>query len=319
MHAKQQAPWLALALAATMLLGGCGAPGVTAAGSAASFGVLGQMPRQRLDPVPVHPQRFASRIIAHRGFSGRYPENTLSAMRAAVQAGADMVEIDVQLTRDGELVVMHDDSVDRTTDGKGEVEDLTLQEVRALDAGSKFDPRFAGERVPTLEEAIDAVYGGAILNIEVKSIDEATMRPVVAQKIKDLIERKRFAQHVQIMSFDSDFMEEMRRQAPDVSMALLAVTDAFNMRLKQALRLRMDGLNLLHKAVSTDEVEDIHRAGLKTHVYTVNKPSSMEKVLRRGVDGVITNHPDLAGVVMEAHFNSRPTPTAPAPADEDVD
>lgn len=322
MHSKRTVPGLALTLAMTLLLGGCGtlgAPGVGSSRSGASFGVLGQLPYQRLDPIPVRAQRFPARIVAHRGFSGRFPENTLSAMRAAVQAGADLVEIDVQLTKDAELVVMHDDSVDRTTNGTGEVKDLTFQQVRALDAGSKFDVRFAGERVPTLEESIDAVQGGAILNIEVKSIEDPGMRPVVAQKIKELIERRNYAQHVQIMSFDADFMLEMRKQCPTVSMALLAIANPFNLKLKQAQKLKMDGLHLMHKSVSQDEVSDIHRAGLNTHVYTVNRPASMLRVLRRGVDGVITNHPDLAGAVMDAHFNDKPLPTLPEPIDEDVD
>ncbi len=321
MRLRQRAPWLALALTMSMLLGGCGMTGTSGVGSSqgASFGVLGQLPFQRLDPVPVHAQRFPARIIAHRGFSGRFPENTIASIRGAVQAGADLVEIDVQLTKDGELVVLHDDTVDRTTNGKGEVKALTLQEIRALDAGVKFDATFTGERVPTLEEALDAVRGGAILNIEVKGIEQAGMRPVVAKKIKDLVELKNYGPHVHLMSFDEAFMQEMRQQAPTWSMGLLGVADPFNLKLKQAQKLKMDGLHLLHKAVSADEVLDIHRAGLSTHVYTVNRPGSMLKVLRRGVDGVITNHPDLAGTVMETHFSGKPLPTLPEPLDEDID
>lgn len=299
-----------IALLALTILAGCSVSGTAVqmpAGSLAGFGALGELYRQQ-QPIPLRQPRFASHIIAHRGYSGLYPENTLSAIRAAVDAGADMVEIDVQLTKDNVLVVMHDSSVYRTTNGSGLVKDLTLEQIRALDAGSKFGPQFAGERVPTLEEALDAVHGKAMLNIEVKNAGTEGARRHVAEQITTLLERKNYASHVQVMAFDADFMREMRLKAPKVSMALLAISNPFNTKLRQASKLGMDGLNLLHSTVSQDEVKDIHKAGLRTHVYTVNRTNSMLKALRRGVDGLITDHPDVAAAAMNVYFNGGVVP-----------
>ncbi len=288
------------------LLSGCGVTGMAGQPSGHSqvgFAALGDFVARAIEPIPLQPPRFSAKIIAHRGFSSRYPENTVAAIRSAVEAGADMVEIDVQLTKDLELVVMHDDSVYRTTNGSGLVRDLTLEQIRALDAGGKFDAKFAGERVPTLEEAIDAVHGKAMLNIEVKNADTEGSRKYMAAKIAELVSRKNYASHVQIMAFDSDFLREMRQQSPHISMAMLAVTNSFNRKLRQAAKLEMDGLNLLHHAVSQGEVEAIHKAGLKTNVYTVNRASSMVKSLKKGVDGIITDYPDVAAVAMATYFN----------------
>jgi glycerophosphoryl diester phosphodiesterase len=302
-----------LAVGAMGLLAGCSlpvSPGGTPANAIGKFGVLGEIPHLHLDPVPLKAPRFSTRIIAHRGYSSRYPENTLSAIRAAVEAGADMVEIDVQLTKDNAIVVMHDQSVYRTTNGAGLVKDLTLEQIRSLDAGSKFDPKFAGELVPTLEEALDAVHGQAMLNIEVKNVGSEGARTFMAQQIAALVSRKNYSAHVQVMAFDSDFMQEMRQTAPGMSMALLAINNSFGSKRRQAVNLKMDGLNLLHNTVSADEVRDLHKAGIKTHVYTVNRQNSMLKALRKGVDGLITDYPEVAAAAMDVYFNGGVIPDA---------
>ncbi len=302
-----------LAVGSMGLLAGCSlpvSPGGTSVNAVGNFGVLGEIPHLHLAPVPVKTPRFSTRIIAHRGYSSRYPENTLSAIRAAVDAGADMVEIDVQLTKDNAIVVMHDQSVYRTTNGAGLVKDLTLEQIRSLDAGSKFDAKFAGELVPTLEEALDAVHGKAMLNIEVKNVGSEGARTFMAQQIAALVARRNDTSHVQVMAFDSDFMKEMRRTAPGMSMALLAVKDTFGSKRRQAVNLKMDGLNLLHNTVSDDEVRDLHQVGIQTHVYTVNRQNSMLKALRKGVDGLITDYPEVAAAAMDVYFNGGVIPDA---------
>ena len=118
-----------------------------------------------------------TRVIAHRGFSGAAPENTIASVRAAINVGADMAEIDVTLTSDGYIVVIHDETLDRTTDGSGEVFQFTLAELQELDAGSWFDRSFAGEPIPTLDQVLDEVEGRILLNVEIKS--EAVDRGIV--------------------------------------------------------------------------------------------------------------------------------------------
>lgn len=295
-----------LAIGAVSVLAGCSlpsTPGGTRVDAVGDFGLLGQIPFLRLDPVPLKQPRFAAQIVAHRGYSSRYPENTLSAIRAAVEAGADMIEIDVRLSKDNVIVLMHDRSVYRTTNGAGLVKDLTLEELRALDAGSKFDPKFAGEQVPTLEEALDAVHGKAMLNIEVKGLESDAARTYMAEQIVALVERKNYRKHVQVMAFDADFMKLMRQKAPNMSLALLAVSNSFGSKRRQATNLRMDALNLFHGALGADDVKGIHAASLKTNVYTVNRANTMLKALRKGADGLITDYPEVAALALEVFFN----------------
>ncbi|MBO9541890.1 hypothetical protein J7643_14980 [bacterium] len=295
-------------LSAASGLTGCGEgpTGAPSANGAASFGILGTLPYHRIDPVPFGPARFPAWVVAHRGYSSRYPENTVAAVRAAAEFGVDMVEVDVQLTKDRELVVMHDASVDRTTNGKGNVRDLKFAQIRALDAGSKFKPEFAGEKVPTLDEVLDAVRGKAMLNIEVKGKLNAEERAFMAAKVNEAIERKQYLSHVQVMSFDSAFMQEMRRVNPRVSCALLGLVDPLDHRLSRATKLKMDGLNLMLATLDSGDVEQIQKAGLRVHVWTVNKQKTMLKALGRGVNGLITNYPEVAMAAMDSYFNGKP-------------
>src|SRR5690606_9559351 len=113
--------------------------------------------------------KFPVMVIAHRGFSGAAPENTLAAFRKGIEIGSDMIELDVHLSRDGELVVIHDETLERTTNGKGRVADNTLMELKDLDAGSSFAPQFSGEKIPTLIEVIELAKGRVLVNIEIKN------------------------------------------------------------------------------------------------------------------------------------------------------
>ncbi|MEE8523355.1 MAG: glycerophosphodiester phosphodiesterase family protein, partial [Thermoanaerobaculia bacterium] len=145
------------------------------------------------------------RVIAHRGFSGVAPENTLVAIRKAIDVGADMAEIDVLLSRDRHVVVIHDDTLDRTTDGKGPVEDLSLEELRRLDAGSWFSAEFAGERMPTLAEVLDLVRGRILLNVEIKS--EAVTREIeggIVDRVLRLIAEREMGDQVILSSFEPE-------------------------------------------------------------------------------------------------------------------
>ena len=130
-------------------------------------------------------------LVAHRGFKAKYPENTMTAFKAGVDAGAQMVELDVHLTRDHELVVIHDDTLDRTTNGEGPVDEYTLTELKRLDAGHWFHPRFAGEQIPTLREVLRQLSHRVLINIEVKSdIEQNTpVSGVIEEKLLDLLKR----------------------------------------------------------------------------------------------------------------------------------
>ena len=134
-------------------------------------------------------------IIGHRGYPAKYPENTLAAFEAAIEAGAVMIELDVMLSRDRKVVVIHDATLDRTTNGKGSVADLTLAELKQLDAGSWFDAQFVGQQIPELSEVLDLVNGRAYVNIEIKSNAYEAHHPpdAIEKQVVDWLRQKKTA------------------------------------------------------------------------------------------------------------------------------
>jgi glycerophosphoryl diester phosphodiesterase len=157
-------------------------------------------------------------LIGHRGAASLAPENTLASFRKAWENGAEMVELDVQRTKDGHLVVIHDDSVDRTTDGKGIVKDMTLGELKALDAGSWFSYEFRGEKIPTLEEVLDWSRGKIRIDMEIKN---SKQYPGIEKQITELIEKKGMEKEVIVTSFDPDCIKKMEKLSNEIGSGVL--------------------------------------------------------------------------------------------------
>lgn len=221
--------------------------------------------------------------IAHRGDSGNFPENTAAAFRAAADAGADMCELDVQATRDGAVVVMHDDSVDRTTDGAGAVAALTLAEMKRLDAGSWRGERFAGERVPTLEEVFAAVGGRLGLNIEIKE-------GAVERRVCEIIRANRALENSLVSSFEWGALRAVREIDPQVRVALLAEEDPARL-LDAASAMGAYAVNPRFDMTTVEFCADAHARGLAVLVWTVDAPEAMRILISYGVDGIMTNYP----------------------------
>lgn len=236
-----------------------------------------------------------TRVIAHRGFSGVAPENTLAAFQKAIDAGADMFELDVLLSRDGHVVVIHDDTVDRTTDGEGPVAAKSLAELKALDAGSWFDPAFAGERIPTLEEALELAQGRILVNVEIKT--EAVTDHVeggIADETLALVRRLGMMDQIVISSFDPRALAHARQLEPGVKTASLYNHDLQEGMSPEAVMNEVDstGFNLSRRQVDTDLIEACHRLERPVAVYTVNEINEMKRVVDLGVDAIFTNYPD---------------------------
>lgn len=195
-----------------------------------------------------------------------------------------MCELDVQSTRDGEVIVMHDDSVDRTTDGVGAVATLTLEEIRRLDAGSKFNPRFRSERVPTLEEVLRATRGKLGLNIEMKEGAAAE------RKVCELIRAQGALPTAIVSSFELRALEELRAIDPEVRLGVLGEEKPAAM-LDAASRLRAWSINPRFDLAQPEFCKEAHRRGLKVLVWTVDAPEAMRLLIEWGVDGIITNYP----------------------------
>ncbi len=232
-------------------------------------------------------------VIAHRGASAQAPENTLAAFRRALALGVDAVELDVHLSADGEPVVLHDSIVDRTTDGTGLVRDLALAALRRLDAGRWFGEAFAGERIPTLAEALDLLRGVRVI-VEIKN--GPIYYPTIAERV---VAVTRTVGHpaVTISSFDHPVLLEVRRADPAADTAVLFMGRPVDPVALAAAA----GARRLHAHwmwVTADMVAMAHQANLAVEVWPVDDPAHMAHVAALGVDGIITSYPDRLQAIL---------------------
>ena len=257
-------------------------------------------------------------VFAHRGGGGLYPENTLEAFEYSAKMGVDVLELDVHATADGTLVVLHDATIDRTTDGNGRVSEMTLDAVKKLDAGYKFSKdggqtfpfRSKGITIPTLREVFEA-FPGITFNIEPKQETPSIIKPLCA-----LIRERKEIDRVIVGSFRQAVIDEFRLECPEVA------TSASPSEVSQFLALSKTGLDQSYSppmqalqipenlgalnVVSKDFVEAAHRRNLKVHVWTINETEDMQRLIELGVDGIMTDYPDrLLNVLGRASLTSK--------------
>ena len=227
-------------------------------------------------------------VVAHRGASGHAPENTLAAFRRAVELGARFIETDLQLSRDSHFVAIHDETLDRTTSGHGPVHALKLAELRKLDAGSWFDPRFAGERIPTLEEILGfARESDAVFYLEIKPGGAWGLEHALVGALRDAQEAVRAL----VLSFDASTLAAMRRLEPTLMTGFLfsrSTADAIKRALEVGARQLAPRVDL----VTPDLVAQARRVDLQVVTWTINEPAHMRELAIAGVDGIMTDYPD---------------------------
>ncbi len=239
-------------------------------------------------------------IIAHRGDSLHAPENTLAAFELAASNGAQAIEFDVKLTRDRQVVVIHDQKVDRTTDGQGDVSRLPLAALRELDAGSKFSDRFHGERIPTLEQVFESVGMRVFMNVELTNY--ATPIDQLVAKVAELVVRHRLEERVLFSSFYSRNLYLARSLLPGVPRGLLAWRGWMG-AVARNLGRRGDYAAVHPHADDTNSglVDRIHAAGKWVQVWTVDDEEKLRRVIGLGVDGIFTDDPALLGRILGRH------------------
>jgi glycerophosphoryl diester phosphodiesterase len=238
--------------------------------------------------------------LAHAGASHEAPANTLAAFLLARELGADGVELDVHLSRDGELVVIHNYALDATTDGHGLVRDRTVAELKALDAGSWFDPVFAGESIPTLQEVVDALGPSLLINIELKT--ESLKDDGLASAAVELVEKNDLRDRVVISSFNPFALWRVRRLDASISVGML-YSDGLPFFLRRPwLRhlVRPEAMHPEWPLVDDDYLQWARARGLRVHTWTVNDPGRMWQLVQAGVDLIITDRPDVLCRVLEA-------------------
>jgi len=225
-------------------------------------------------------------VIAHRGASGTCPENTLVAFRRAAELGAHMIELDVQLTRDHEVVVMHDWTLDRTTDGTGAVGAFTFAELQCLDAGVWFDARFRGERVPSLAEVLAAV--ALPVNVELKPVgDDGLVERALA-----VVDAAAAGARVVFSSFDASSLVRLRGRAPGARIGVLWEDAPIDEAVRLAERVGARTLHVRKDAITAAVVAAARAGGLGVLGWTVNDPRDYDRLDAAGVDGVFTDFPE---------------------------
>lgn len=241
-------------------------------------------------------------VIAHRGFSAKAPENTLAAFAAALDANADMVELDVTLSRDGHVVVIHDDTLDRSTSGSGPVEAHDLEALRSLDAGSWFHADFAGERIPLLSEVYDLCRDRIVINVELKGIQGQDRRCRFVEAVTDLTSSGNMLDTVLFSSFDHKLLHELRKKLPKAFIGVLAHGDEAlpTMRKLSALSYHPD---IRH--VDAAFVASVHARGAVVLPWASlgdNTTQMMQKCLAHCCDGFFADDPELFRKVITEHF-----------------
>lgn len=242
-------------------------------------------------------------IFAHRGASAYAPENTLAAFELAVRQGADAVELDTKLTADGEVVVIHDQTLDRTTTKNGKVCDFSLADIRKLDAGSHFDVAFRGEKIPSLEEVLTTIGQKTLVNIEIANY--ASITDKLPDKVADIVKRLRLDQRVIFSSFNPLALIRARKILPNTAVGLLALVGKSGWAAR-AWPGKLIGYQSIHpdyRDVTPSFVKAAHRMGKLVFVYTVNQSEDMLKLFQMKVDGIITDDPVLALQVRATLFS----------------
>jgi glycerophosphoryl diester phosphodiesterase len=223
-------------------------------------------------------------VVAHRGASGYEPENTLRAVRRALEMGVDAVEVDVRLSRDGVPVVIHDETVDRTTNGRGLVRSMSVEELRRLDAGK-------GERIPLLSEVLEEVKGRCALFAELKEVD-------AAEPALKLVEAAGMLDSVLFISFEQEALAAVKRLAPRSHVGLIYAKPSDGIVAAKHLGCEFV---LPHYRLATEKaVAFAHRMGLLVVAWTVDDAETAAELKRRGVDGIASNYPDRILKLREA-------------------
>ncbi len=233
--------------------------------------------------------------VAHRGASGNSPENTLCAFQMALEIGVDEIELDLRSTLDGHLVVMHDATVDRTTDGTGVISELTLAEIRALDAGRVFGERFRGEGVPAWEEALDLVQGKARLNVHLK--EGGNPDGEYERKVAKALRAFRMMDHSVLACNDEAvgiFAEIDPRIACRIFPNNRSPEDYIRSSAQMGLRTTQPGRDM----TTPEFVQKAHESGLGVHVFYADTPEDMRTYIGMGVDGILTNYPERMKAVI---------------------
>lgn len=235
--------------------------------------------------------KYPVMVIAHRGYSGEAPENTLAAFKKAIEAGCDMLEFDIHFSKDRQIVVIHDETLERTVNAQGRVSDHTLADLKKFDAGFWFSPDFKGERIPTLQEVLNLAKGKILVNIEIKSPSHGyySVTELAEQALKE-VKKAEMLKEVIFSSFNPAALEKILEIEPRAYVAILFHRD-WNFVQEITRGKSFEVLNLRKDFLTPEKIARIKGLGFMVNVYTVNEEAELRKFVEWGVNGIITNYP----------------------------
>ena len=236
--------------------------------------------------------------FAHRGFSGEYPENTMLAFRKAIEAGAQGIELDVHFTKDKEVVIIHDETIDRTTDGKGEVESFTYDELCRFNAYGRFEGKYDFQKIPTLREYFELVkpVDGFLTNIELKTgINEY---PGIEKAVLKIIDEFGLRDRIIISSFNHFSVKRFKEIAPDVKCGFLEESRIIDFGT-YAKKYGVEFIHPLYKCLTKDVFDEVYSNGIGINTWTVNDENAVRYLVKNNVNAVIGNYPDMVSRVLK--------------------
>ena len=237
-------------------------------------------------------------VVGHRGACGYAPENTMPSFQKGIECGADILELDIHVSLDGELVVIHDSEVDRTTDGTGPIEGKTLKEIKALDAGVKFGPQFAGTKVPTLKELLDWAWNKIPLAIEIKGDPFPT--PGVEEKLIKLLKEFKILSETMVISFHHESMKKIKEIEPSLATGLLIMGELVDP--VQVLKAsKSDSLRPGWQYWSKDKVDLIHKKGFIASTWNADTEAVMDRIVPMRIASIGSNFPDRLRKYIDKH------------------
>jgi glycerophosphoryl diester phosphodiesterase len=246
--------------------------------------------------------RFPVMVVAHRGFSGSAPENTMIAFKKGMEAGSDMIELDVRFSKEGEVVVIHDETLERTTTGNGKVIEKTISELKNLDAGAKFHSSFSGEKIPTLREVLQLAYRRVPVNIELKigNYERWTILDLADRALRE-VEMAGMVDQVVFSSFDPIALERVLKKNQAVPVAYL-YNKPWNSPREVTEGRPFSTLTCRKTVLTRENISRAHQEGIRIGVYTLNTEEEMEKFIDLKVDAIITDYPDRLINILQKRY-----------------
>jgi len=237
-------------------------------------------------------------LYGHRGSRGLSPENTIPSFKLGISYGVDGIELDIHLSKDKKLIVMHDETVDRTTDGHGKIQDMTYEQIMALDAGVKFGPQWKGTKVPLLSEVFDEFGSSILYKVEIKH--SSKVYPDIERILLDEIEKHSLKNRVQIISFDFDSLKNVRELDKGIEMGII-IEGRPGWFTEIAKNLNARWIQAFYGLVYPEDIDIVHKNGLKIGVWTPNSEEDIKQYCSMGVDDITSDLPNLLVKLCKNH------------------